>query len=127
MSSFWNKSWYEVIRDYSPYSGRSKFLFFAGLLAVMYLAFQVFPQESAFQAAKRAGATNPQLLSAFAIHYPDSYRIVAVDDLLWEAASGPQGNCALYLYRRTFPYGRHQSEAKQRPATDDPGCAGKVF
>ncbi len=93
------------------------------MLVAGYLAFQVYPQEAAFQAAKRAGASSPQLLSAFAIQYPDSYRIGQVDDLLWQAASGPDGNCALSLYQRVFPYGKHAVEARQRPTLQEPACA----
>ena len=97
-----------------------------GYFVVGYLAFQVYPQEAAFQAAKRAGAFRPQLLSSFAIQYPDSYRISQVDDLLWQAASGPDGNCALTLYQRVFPYGKHTAEAKQRPTRQEQGCALSV-
>ena len=93
-----------------------------GVLVAIYLAFQVYPQEAAFRAAKQAGAASPQLLSSFAIRYPDSYRIGEVDDLLWQAASGPEENCALSLYQRVFPYGKHAAEAKRRPTPPEPGC-----
>ena len=118
MRSSWNTSWFQFFRD-MPWLG--KFVV-AGLLVASYLAFQVYPQEAAYQAAKQAGASSPQLLSSFAIHYPDSYRIGQVDDLLWQAASGPDGNCALSLYQRVFPYGKHTVEAKQRPTRQEQGC-----
>jgi hypothetical protein len=115
MRSSWNKPF----RD-KPWLGRAVL---AVILVAGYLAFQVYPQETAFQAAKRAGASRPQLLSSFAIQYPDSYRIGQVDDLLWQAASGPDGNCALSLYQRVFPYGKHMVEARQRPTRPEQGCA----
>jgi hypothetical protein len=114
MKSSWNKT-----HD-MPWLGK---LAIAVLLVAGYLAFQVYPQEAAFRAAKRAGASSPQLLSSFAIQYPDSYRIGEVDDLLWLAASGPDGNCALSLYQRVFPYGKHTAEAKHRTTRQEPGCA----
>ena len=112
-------SWNKPFRD-TPWLGR---FVLAGILVAGYLAFQVYPQEAAFQTAKRAGASSPQLLSSFAIQYPDSYRIGEVDDLLWLAASGPDGNCALTLYQRVFPYGKHTAEAKQRITQPEQGCA----
>src|SRR5713101_5309132 len=114
MRSSWNKT-----HD-KPWLGK---LAIASMLVAGYLAFQVYPQEAAFRAAKRAGASSPQLLSSFAIQYPDSYRIGQVDDLLWQAASGPDGNCALSLYQRVFPYGKHTVEAKRRPTLPEQGCA----
>ena len=116
MRSSWNKPF----RD-RPWLGR---VVMAVILVAGYLAFQVYPQEAAFQAAKRAAS--PQLLSSFAIQYPDSYRIGQVDDLLWQAASGPDGNCALTLYQRVFPYGKHKVEARQRPTRQEQGCAVSV-
>src|SRR2546430_16231547 len=105
MRSSWNKPWLGRVG-------------IAVILVAGYLAFQVYPQEAAFQAAKRAAS--PQLLSTFAIQYPDSYRIGQVDDLLWQAASLPDGNCALSLYQRVVPYGKHTAQAQKRPTLPEP-------
>lgn len=116
-------SWYKTFRG--PMHPAVKWLLTVVLLLALYALFQIYPQEAAFHEAKRSGEANPQLLSSFALRYPDSYRIGEVDDLLWRATSGPQGECALYLYQQVFPYGKHAQEASRRPARQEPGCAAR--
>src|SRR5712691_1208006 len=107
---------FRVARDFyssTRFTSKTKILITAGIVAALYGGFVVYPEESAFYKAKREAASDPWALVGFRDSHPSSRRMGEVDDLLWQATSGPKGDWALYLYKEHFGYdGKHKEELK---------------